>query len=75
MVKKVTIYSAILTVVFAAVGCLGDNIESLYSICMGLCCTSLVVFIAGLLLSEFSPYRSENPRTRATEKKPLKRIA
>lgn len=75
MIKKVTIYSGILAVVFAAVGCIGDNIEALYSVCMGICIASLIVFIAGLFRMEYAARETDDIRVIAKEKRSLKRTA
>ena len=75
MNKKITVYSAVLTVVFAAVGCLGDSIEALYSTCMVLCIASLLVFIVGLIRLEYAPEKKEAVRVIAKEKESLKRTA
>jgi len=53
MIKKVTIYSAVLAVVFAAVGCFGDSNAVVYNVCTGLCIASLLVFLGCLFRAEF----------------------
>ena len=75
MNKKVTVCSSVLAVVFALAGCLGDNIPTLYTVCMGFCFISLLVFVVNLICQEFASKKTEDVRTAVKEKRSLKRTA
>ena len=66
MSNKAVALTAVLSVVFDLIACIGDSNLTLYRVFMGLCCATFIIFVFGLFRVGFS--KSEEERTSAKEK-------
>ena len=74
MSKKFAALTAVATIVFDLIACIGDSNPVVYHIFMGLCCAAFCLFVVSLFRIEFSK-KADGDRIYAAEKETYKKAA